>query len=459
VIRGRPSAAVALVMFVVGAAACSSSGHPAASPPASTSSAPTSSTSTGAVFAVGERNAVFVDSHRPTAANGTAAALPSRTLPTVIFYPALGHGATAKNAAPDTKHGPYPLIVFAHGLGSSGLEYRDLLEAWASSGFVVAAPKFPLTSSDTAGAPDPGDYVNQPADMSFVIGEMLRAATVSTGTFSGLIDPRAVGAAGHSLGGITTLGLAVNTCCIDSHVKAAIVMSGDSVTFPSGIFAYGQAPPLLFVHGTSDPLVPYESSVDAFNLAHGPKGLVTIEGGDHSSTVSSSGRAFPSVVRATTDFFDAYLKGDPAAANDIEADASGGVARVVFDAQPGSETTVPTTPTTPPRALRATASSTTGLAGGQPVTVNWSGYTPGKTVNVVQCSQRNSTDASTCDLKHGALLQPDTTGSGSASVTVVSGAVGSGTCDATHPDCVIVVNDGGSLVPTASVRIPIAFAP
>jgi Neocarzinostatin family len=96
---------------------------------------------------------------------------------------------------------------------------------------------------------------------------------------------------------------------------------------------------------------------------------------------------------------------------------------------------------------------------GATVTVSWSGFTPGKTINVVQCSNRTAGDASACDLKTGKILQPDPTGTGSLPMEIVTGPVGTGVCDSAHPDCQIVFNDGGSLDPSSSLRISISFAP
>src|SRR6202020_2802854 len=95
---------------------------------------------------------------------------------------------------------PHPLIVFAHGLGASPQDYQQLLTAWAAAGYVVAAPLFPLSSSETPGGPDGGDIGNQPGDMSFVIGQMLEASSSPSGPLSGLIDSDEIGAAGHSNG-------------------------------------------------------------------------------------------------------------------------------------------------------------------------------------------------------------------------------------------------------------------
>jgi hypothetical protein len=132
---------------------------------------------------------------------------------------------------------------------------------------------------------------------------------------------------------------------------------------------------------------------------------------------------------------------------------------LVFVAEPGTTRTLPTAPTQPARQLQAKVTPSQGLTNGQTVTVSWSGFTPGNTINIVQCSNRTAGDASACDLKSGKILQPNPTGSGSLEMQMVTGPVGTGICDADHSDCQVVFNDGGSLDPSASVRISISFAP
>ena len=139
---------------------------------------------------------------------------------------------------------------------------------------------------------------------------MLEASEASDTDLSGLVDPGRVGVAGHSLGGITTLGVSANTCCRDDRIGAVVVMAGDPLTFPGGTFELDQMPPLLLVHGTEDDLVTYDASVDVFNDASAPKGLLTIDGGDHGAPLDPSGDGFEAIVATTTDFFDGYLKGD-----------------------------------------------------------------------------------------------------------------------------------------------------
>ena len=164
--------------------------------------------------------------------------------------------------------GRYPLIVFAHGLGGSPQGYEQLLTAWAAAGYVVAAPLFPLSSSETPGGPDGGDIGNQPGDMSFVINQVLSASATANGPLSGLVDPSEIGAAGHSNGAITTLGLIANSCCRDTRVKAAVVMAGTTEGLGRGSYELSKAPPLFVIWDVHDELVPYADAV-AVSTRHG----------------------------------------------------------------------------------------------------------------------------------------------------------------------------------------------
>ena len=388
-------------------------------------------------YAVGVHTETFVDPDRPTKANGTALKQPDRSLETTIFYPAVGTPAAApatdppvEDAAPARDDGPFPLIVFGHGYGGSPGAYESLLRSWAAAGYVVAAPRFPLTNGAAAGGIDAGDFQHQPGDMSFVITSMLEASKKDAGPLSGLVSPHGIGVAGHSLGGITTLGIAAHTCCRDARVKAAVALSADPIPFPTGKFDYAKS----------------------------PKGLVTITDGDHGAPVKVAGPAGSSVVRTTTDFFDAYLEGNRVARKRIASDGEQGVTSVRFVSKPGATVRIATQPKQV-RDLKATVTPRTGLTNGQVVTVKWSGFTPGATINIVQCSSHVPGDATACDLKTGKILQPNPTGSGSLPLDIVVGPVGNGICDAAHPVCDVVVNDGGSLDPAASLRIRIKFAP
>ncbi len=249
-------------------------------------------------FEVTSRTETFVDRSRPTAAAGDQAARAERTLLTVTYSP-VGEGR-------------FPLVVFAHGntVADPGY-YRVLLNSWAAAGYVVAAPVFPLSSTRLPGGG--GDLVNQPADVSFVISEMLRMNAEPGGPYTGRIDPGRIGVAGHSLGAMTTLGVGFHSCCLDDRVRAGIVLAGRERPFPTGSFFPGTRTPILIVHGDSDPLIPLESARQIYDDALGPRFMITIVGGDHDSPYAGINGQPQSdtrlVMTATLDFLDHYLKG------------------------------------------------------------------------------------------------------------------------------------------------------
>jgi predicted dienelactone hydrolase len=97
--------------------------------------------------------------------------------------------------------GPFPLLMFALGFLQCGGAYSDLLQAWASAGYVVAAVNFPRTSCHLGAEAYETDLVNQPQDMSYVLTRLLALSARPGDSFSGLLDPHEVGAAGQSDGG------------------------------------------------------------------------------------------------------------------------------------------------------------------------------------------------------------------------------------------------------------------
>ena len=259
-------------------------------------------------YAVGVRTETFVDSSRATDPSNGAPGKPSRTLRTLVLYPAQGEASDrdVPDAPPAAEAAPFPLIEFSHGFTASGPAYTLLLRQFAAAGYVVAAPTFPLSSGGTPGGPNVNDYKNQPADVSFVISEMLRLNKDASSPLRGLIVPDKVAAAGHSLGAITTLGAAYNNCCSDERIKAAVPISGLELPFPDGRFFAQPAPPLLLIHGNEDRTVPYSGSENAYRAAGAPKFLLTIEKGPHTPFSGPGGVVIVKVMR---DFFDHYLKG------------------------------------------------------------------------------------------------------------------------------------------------------
>lgn len=171
--------------------------------------------------------------------------------------------------------------------------------------------------------------------MSVVIEELLAPSADGTDELAGLVDPERIGAAGHSLGGMTTLGLVANTCCHDPRVDAGVVLAGRQVPFPGGDFWVRIRTPVLLVHGDADTSVRYADGRAAFEEAPPPKHLLTILGGDHSEPYQGS-PALPQVrvvTTATLDFFDHHLRGAADGLDRLAADANvRGVSRLDSEA-------------------------------------------------------------------------------------------------------------------------------
>ena len=415
-----------------------------------------------AKYPVGVVTDAFVDTHRATPAWSGSPELPTRTLVTTILYPSTGPAGAepTPGAAPDKAAGPYPLIVFAHGLGGTPQGYMNLLAAWASQGFVVAAPLFPLSNGNVPGGPDAGDVVNQPKDMSDVIDSVLSDSLLPTGTLSGLVNSQEIGAAGHSNGAVSTLGLVANTCCLDSRVKAAVVMAGTTEGFPPGHYDFSKAPPLLIVHGTADQLIPYRSAPLIYNEARGPKGLLTLVSGSHDAAGGQDPRTAPTVIHTTTDFFKTYLAGNRQTSSHLAKDGRSPVTKMTLDLARGSHGVAIAVPPVPVVHLKAAVSPNHDLTNGEAVTVRWSGYTAGKVINILECAHVDISSGSSagCTFANAGLLHPDPTGHGHFTMHITTGKVGDGICDSTHP-CFIAVNDASSLSVAGTKVLSISFAP
>jgi dienelactone hydrolase len=306
-------------------------------------------------FAVGARMETFVDSTRSTPANGDVPESPTRTLEALIVYPARGEPnratlqgvprpadlvAALAGRDPARGKGSFPLIVYAHGF--SGGYVSPFLQPLAEAGYVVVAPAFPLSNYGAAGGPTAADYANQPGDISFVISEMLDLPRRHR-DLRRIIDPKAVGVTGASLGAATVMGVGFNSCCQDRRIKAAASIAGGfapgvagvEAPYPNGRYFTGKAVPLLVIHGTADPAAPYAGSSQLYADAPAPKFFVTLEDAPH----IRFGPPWEQVaISSQIAFFDRYLKSDEAALESMARDGNvTGVARL--ESSPKTEST------------------------------------------------------------------------------------------------------------------------
>lgn len=204
--------------------------------------------------------------------------------------------------------------MFVHGSGGNPEFYRVLLEAWAARGYVVAAPRLPA------------DQENQPGDVSFVITELLRLSSATTGPYAGLVDANRIGVAGHSAGGAAVLGVAFKTCCIDRRIRAGVVLAGVAPPASGGAYFTGIHTPLLVVHGEADPTVPFAEGRRVFTEALPPKMMLSVPSSDVPNAdharpyVGTENRPLPDtrvVIDTTVGFFDRYLLDDRGAGGRI----------------------------------------------------------------------------------------------------------------------------------------------
>ena len=266
-------------------------------------------------FAVGKIVVRLVDRSRLVRFPGRAPQ--PRTLVTEIWYPTVRGPSRGYALAdrPARASGPFPLVVFGHGLDATPDIYAQLLQAWARAGYVVAAPIFPLSNADAPGGADESDIVNQPTDMSFVITRVLAAAAARRGTLSGLVDPHEVAVAGQSDGAATALATAYNPRYLDARIDAAIIISGAEIM--PGDYFDGRNPPLLAAQGTADKVNFPHYTYDFFEAAHSPKFLLRLRAAGHRAPYTYEQPQLGVVERVTIAFLGRYLKRLPGARSQL----------------------------------------------------------------------------------------------------------------------------------------------
>jgi len=249
-------------------------------------------------YRVATRSVTFVDDSRPTPAFGASPAAATRTVVTDLWYPTEGDPAGAPVADGPVADGPFPLIVFNHGQQGEPGQYALAFELWARAGYVVAAPRHPLTVRGGPGAQFANDAEGELGDVPFVV-------TSIDEELSDLADVDHLAVAGHSSGAIVAFDNAFSACCDDERVDA-VLTEGLPVS-PDEDSAEMRGTPVMFIHGDADLIPPTVSHV-VFEAAEPPKYFLTIQGGDHSDAYRS-GPSAPFVAEAALAFFDLHLKG------------------------------------------------------------------------------------------------------------------------------------------------------
>ena len=232
----------------------------------------------------------LTDPSRPTPSTAEADERPERELSTHLYEPA--------------GDGPFPLIVFAHGLNGHPRKFTQLHTAWAEEGYVVAAPTFPVSNDEAAGGGDLIDLDEQPGDLGFVLDELLGPDS----PLESPIDPDRIGACGLSLGGATVYGFVYDDGCRDDRVVAAMVLDGNELAFTPDLT---RGPPLLLIHADPDPRLPYDNAVAHYAAATVPAGFLTLHETAHAEPYEDiADPADDLVEQVTIAWWDLWLQED-----------------------------------------------------------------------------------------------------------------------------------------------------
>ncbi len=234
----------------------------------------------------------LVDTSRTTPAIGSYAGGAQRELPTTLYMP------TRDDAA--------PLILLAHGLNGHPRKFTTLATRWAEAGYVVAVPRFPVSSDDFP-VLDPdvfdsriADLPEQATDVAFLIDAI--------GRHGGRVDRQRIGLFGLSLGALTVWSDVARDGFAAAGVHGLIQSDGG---FPGDLASLPRVPfPVLVAHSDIDPIFPIDGVLQEFETLPAPKYLLILHGAAHAEVGENGLTPADEAYRAaTTVFWDRCLGG------------------------------------------------------------------------------------------------------------------------------------------------------
>jgi predicted dienelactone hydrolase len=211
-----------------------------------------------------------------------------RTLNTYVYYPTSAAGPVDPGEhailnAPVAPGGPYPLLIFSHGLCGTANGQKFLMPLLASWGFIVASPPHPgSTLGDYPACSSTTNIIEsaleRPADAIFVVDTMLAASANAGSPFAGAVDGTRIGMSGHSFGGFTTFRAVTQ----DARFRAALLFAPavpadmPAITVPS-LMMLGEVDSVTIGGSASN----NDTRRAAWALASPPKRLVEILDAGH----------------------------------------------------------------------------------------------------------------------------------------------------------------------------------
>lgn len=265
---------------------------------------------------------------------------PVGVIPTAKLHDAARNKDVEVSIEYPTRGGPFPIIVFSHGYGSSDARYEPLISYWTSNGYVCVRPSHadtgqlrePSRDVTTMGVPpeqqrrgrnpqpqatvvplqqnNPAEQIwdreretqwqNRAADVELVINSLDKIES-DFPELAGKMDHAKIGVAGHGYGAFTALlvgGMRAGTVqAADSRVRAVVAFSPPGIAENHGTTAQSWANlrvPVLFMTGTNDRGANESENASwrrqAFdNSPAGDKYFVLIDGARYSSFTGQVG--------------------------------------------------------------------------------------------------------------------------------------------------------------------------
>ena len=191
------------------------------------------------------------------------------TLENVLHDPPRNKNIPVKIYYPDGV-GPFPVIIFSHGVLASKESYSGFGEFWASYGYVSIHPSHGDSVADSAfrgsfrqALSDPQAWENRPEDVSFIIDSLAHVEKFAP-QLRGKLDLHHIGVGGHSFGAYTAGLIAGTTISLpgkdapqsfaDKRVSAVVMLSpqGEGIMGLSAHSWDGLHVPMLLMFGSRD---------------------------------------------------------------------------------------------------------------------------------------------------------------------------------------------------------------
>jgi predicted dienelactone hydrolase len=257
---------------------------------------------------------------------------PTAASPAQYAYGPKFSGSVVLNAPAHKVCGvPAPLIVFSHGDLGCGLQSIAFTEELARHGYVVAAPDHADAFLCHTARPGDSERTIQPnflqpktwTDATFVSRRDDIEATIdellSDDVFQQVIDAKNIGAAGHSLGGYTVVGLVGGwTSWVDPRIRAVLAVSPYVMPFQVRNTLQHIHVPLMYQGDVG--ITPFLAGANgAYSQSNAPAYFVDLKNAGHLAWVNCGKAAttascletkanMRSIDEYGVAFFDRYLK-------------------------------------------------------------------------------------------------------------------------------------------------------